>query len=98
MSRKTMDEYAPPPGLYNIWPAPRTTIQQNDDTRAQDLIDGRLNDNQAVPAYRVPWRQPSRLAPVNAHLESANDNFDDSLWDINEGKKDVRNLKTMPEL
>jgi hypothetical protein len=95
MSRKTMDEY---PLLYNIWEPPSTTWPTNDDTRAQNLIDGELNDNSAVPAYRVPWRQPSRLAPVDAHLEDASENFRDSLWDINEGKKDIRNRKTMPEL
>ena len=95
MSRKTMDEF---PYLDNIYRPPETTIQQNDDTRSQGLYEGVLNDNSAVPAYRVPWRAPSLHAPVNAHLEDATENFRDSVWGINEGKKDIRNLKTMPEL
>jgi hypothetical protein len=95
MSRKTMDEYDTP--LYNIFRPPSTMHPQNDDTRAQDLIEGRLNDESAVPAYRVPWKAPSLLAPVSGHLEDATENFRDSVWSVSEGKKDIRNLKTMPE-
>ena len=95
MSRKTMNEYDTP--LYNIYPPPRTSHQQNDDTRAQDLIDGALSDETVTAAYNVPWRDSGKLAPVNGHLESAEENFRDSVWGINEGKKDVRNLRTLPE-
>jgi len=94
MSRKTMDEY---PDLYNIYPPPGTTHPQNDDTRAQQLIDGVLNDESVTMAYYVPWQDSSLLAPRAGHLEPADDAFCDSVWGINEGKKDVRNLRSKPE-
>ena len=97
MSRKTMDEYAPPPGLYNIYPTPRTTIQQNDDTRARDLIDHRLNDETVTAAYFVLWRDAGKLAPIAGHLEGGDQDFKDAIWGINEGKRDVRNLRSKPE-
>lgn len=81
MSRKTMEEY---PLLYNLWRPPRTTWPTNDDTRAQALIDGKLNDDTCARAYRKAW------AP-DAHLANASEDFRDSLWGINEGKKDIRN-------
>ena len=47
MSRKTIDEYE---DLYNLARPPTTSHQQNDDTRAQALIDGALNDRTSVPS------------------------------------------------
>jgi hypothetical protein len=82
MSRKTIDEF---PDLYNIYPPPPTTNPQNDDSRAQDLIDGRLSDAKVVPAYKVPWD--------GTHLENATPDLCDAIWGINEGKRDVRGLK-----
>lgn len=84
MSRKTMAEF---PDLYNIWRPPRTTHPQNDDTRAQDLIDGKLDGDKAVRAYRVNWT-------ADTHLGDASENFRDSLWGINEGKRDVSKPQT----
>lgn len=78
MSRKTMDEYE---DLYNIWPPPRTSHQQNDDTRAQILIDGMPEPQWA--RRLVVWDQ-------GAHLDRAGEDFTDALWGINEGKRDVR--------
>ena len=80
MSRKTMDEY---PLLYNIWAPPPTTWPTNDDERAEDLIAGTVNTEVvgAYKRYRV------------GHLEYATEDFTDSLWGINEGKRDARVLK-----
>ena len=89
-----MDEY---PDLYNIYPPPRTSHPQNDDTRAQNLIDHELNDETVTAAYFVPWQDSSKLAPIAGHLESAEESFRDSTWGINEGKKDIRNLRSKPE-
>jgi hypothetical protein len=95
MSRKTMDEYDTP--LSNIYPPPRTTHPQNDDTRAQNLIKGDLSDERVTAAYNVPWRDAGKLAPVANHLESAEEDFRDAVWGVSEGKRDVRNLRTLPE-
>lgn len=89
MSRKTMDQInrrdiGPPKGLYNLWPVPDTTYQQNDDTRAQKLIDGLPEPNWARDL--VPWDKP-------AHLADATDDFTDALWGINEGKRDATNRR-----
>jgi len=61
---------------------------QNDDTRAQDLIDHRLNDTTVSRAYKEPW---------NTHLTDGTDSFKDSIWGVTEGEKDIRNLKRLPE-
>ena len=73
-----MNEYDTP--LYNIWRPPSTMHPQNDDTRAQDLIDG-LSDT--VPrAYQKPWDK-------GHHLANATDDFTDALWAVGEGKRTV---------
>ena len=97
-----MDEYhrrdhGPREWLYNIYPPPDTTYPQNDDERAQRIIDGELNDESCTAAYNVPWRDAGKLAPVAGHLEAADESFCDAVWGINEGKRDIRNLRTLPE-
>ena len=84
MSRKTMDVW---PELYNIYPAPRGTRQQNDDPRAQALIDGYLNDETVT-------RVPPTDARLAGHLEGGAEDLKDAVWGINEGKRDVRNWRT----
>lgn len=89
MSRKTMDEMchrtgAVPDRLYNIWKVPGTMYQQNDDERAEGLIDGKLTDEPVVRAYQRAW-DPGH------HLDDAREDYRDALWGVNEGKRDVRN-------
>jgi len=102
MSRKTMDEIHVRPrdrewDLPNIYPPPCTMFPQNDDERAKNLLNHELNDETVTAAYNVPWRDASKLAPIAEHLESAEENFRDSVWSISEGKKDIRNLRSKPE-
>jgi len=84
MSRKTMDQYDKP--LANTYGPPSTSHPQDDDTRSQALYDGQLNDESAVMVYRKPW-------DAGHHLANATEDFRDAVWGINEGKRDVRNLK-----
>lgn len=76
--------------LYNIYPPPDTSWQQDDDRRAQDLIDGRLTNSCVAEVYSRPWDK-------NHHLAPGGEDFTDAIWGINEGKRDVRQLSTLPE-
>lgn len=87
MSKKTMEEY---PDLDNLYPPPRTTVVINDDSRAKDLIAGRLDGDKCVALYHVPWD--------GSHGENATPDFRDAVWGVNEGKRDVRQLKNNPEM
>jgi hypothetical protein len=51
----------------------------------------KLNDNQVVPAYKVPWE-------ANGHLSDADDDCYDSVWGIQDGRRNVRQLKTIKEM
>lgn len=82
---------------YNVWPIPDTWHPPQEDDRAQDLIDGVLNDDSVTAAYFVPWKDDRYLAPVAGNLEPAGEDFKDALWSIGEGKRDVRQLRSRPE-
>jgi hypothetical protein len=75
--------------LDSIYERPETLKSGDNDTRAKDL--GKLNDNQVVDAYRVPWE-------ANGHLADATDDVIDSVWAMQDGRRDVRQLKKIKEL
>ena len=79
MSRKTMDEFN---DLRNVYPRPKTWPQQNVDTR--DI--SQLNPETAAPLFHQPWQS-------DGHLASAGDDLCDAIWNISEGKRDVRQWK-----
>lgn len=77
--------------LESIYPRPAGFDGQNNGEPPGDDIPKRLNDNQVVEAYKVPWN-------ANGHLADATDDVTDAVWGIQDGHRDIRQLKTIPEM
>lgn len=57
-----------------------------------DEVQDRLTDNTAVEAYKLPW------PPQGHHLGDATEDFVDAVWAVTEGRRDVRQLSSVPEI
>lgn len=73
-----------------IYPRPETIDDSNVDSRHSQIEDGTLNDDSCVPAYKVPWES-------YGHLSSADDAVEDAVWGMQEGRRQVRQLKKIKE-
>jgi hypothetical protein len=75
--------------VQGIFDLPATLKGGSNDSRAEEL--DQLNDNQVVVAYKVPWKD-------YGHLKNADDDIIDAVWGMQDGRRDVRQLKTIKEM
>lgn len=59
------------------------------DTRGSQLDE--LCDDYVVPAYKVPWES-------YGHLKNADADITDAVWGVQDGARDVRQLKSIKEM
>ena len=76
----------------DLYPRPDGYDGKQNGVPQADELPVKLNDNQVVEAYKVPW------APDGYHLTGAGDDFVDAVWGIQDGRRDVRMLKTVKEM
>lgn len=75
--------------VKGIMDLPPTLKGGGNDERGGQL--DQLNDNQVVPAYKVPWES-------YGHLSDATEDIIDSVWGMQEGRRQIRQLKTIKEM
>lgn len=54
-------------------------------------IPKQLTDDHVVEAYKVPWGK-------GHHLASADDDCYDAVWGIQDGRRNIRQMKYLPEM
>lgn len=77
--------------IESLYPRPAGCNGQSNGTPDGDDIQKRLTDDHVVEAYKVPWDK-------NGHLADATDDITDSVWGIQDGRRNVRQLESIPEM
>ena len=63
--------------------------KHNGEVSAKDLTT--LDDRTVVEAWKVPWEN-------NGHLSDATDDIIDAAWGIQDGRRNLRQMKNIPEM
>lgn len=76
--------------LQDVYDRPDGYKGTKNGTPDADDIPRELTDDHVVPAYKVPWEK-------YGHLKDADADFVDSVWGIQDGRRDIRQLKDIKE-
>ena len=77
--------------LQDLYERPDGYDGTKNGTPTADELPKALTDDHVVPAYKLPWEP-------YGHLKNADDDFNDAVWGIQDGRRDVRQLKTIKQM